>query len=199
MPLPLSSVAFHLKGASEFKRGCLHLVSSDLHCTPGGWQGKAVTPRLPGAQTHDLLCLVLHQQPHTKLPAGACALSPPERTPATARTQRSRNNGHLCFCINPCLSSPGLDNLNKITSQGQYELRVDLRDQGKTAYAVYDKFSVGDAKTRYKLRVEGYSGTAGTAGRPWGPGTPAPPRFQPIPLFVVPSFANPSTYWITNT
>nr|KAF6434666.1 tenascin C [Molossus molossus] len=55
----------------------------------------------------------------------------------------------------------GLDNLNKITSQGQYELRVDLRDQGKTAYAVYDKFSVGDAKTRYKLRVEGYSGTAG--------------------------------------
>ncbi|XP_053512455.1 tenascin isoform X2 [Artibeus jamaicensis] len=55
----------------------------------------------------------------------------------------------------------GLDNLNKITSQGQYELRVDLQDQGKTAYAVYDRFSVGDAKTRYKLKVEGYSGTAG--------------------------------------
>ncbi|XP_032162132.1 tenascin isoform X5 [Mustela erminea] len=55
----------------------------------------------------------------------------------------------------------GLDNLHKITAQGQYELRVDLRDHGKTAYAVYDKFSVGDAKTRYKLRVEGYSGTAG--------------------------------------
>ncbi|XP_016066378.1 PREDICTED: tenascin [Miniopterus natalensis] len=55
----------------------------------------------------------------------------------------------------------GLDNLNKITSQGQYELRVDLRDHGKTAYAVYDKFSVGDAKTRYRLKVEGYSGTAG--------------------------------------
>ncbi|XP_036846426.2 tenascin isoform X2 [Manis javanica] len=55
----------------------------------------------------------------------------------------------------------GLDNLNKITAQGQYELRVDLRDHGKTAYAVYDKFSVGDAKTRYKLKVEGYSGTAG--------------------------------------
>ncbi|XP_066223425.1 tenascin [Saccopteryx leptura] len=55
----------------------------------------------------------------------------------------------------------GLDNLNKITSQGQYELRVDLQDHGKTAYAVYDRFSVGDAKTRYKLKVEGYSGTAG--------------------------------------
>ncbi|XP_075416504.1 tenascin isoform X6 [Tenrec ecaudatus] len=55
----------------------------------------------------------------------------------------------------------GLDNLNKITAQGQYELRVDLRDHGETAYAVYDRFSVGDAKTRYKLKAEGYSGTAG--------------------------------------
>lgn len=55
----------------------------------------------------------------------------------------------------------GLENLHKISSQGQYELRVDLRDRGETAYAVYDKFSVGDAKTRYRLRVDGYSGTAG--------------------------------------
>ncbi|XP_065504420.1 tenascin isoform X2 [Caloenas nicobarica] len=55
----------------------------------------------------------------------------------------------------------GLENLHKITSQGQYELRVDLRDRGETAYAVYDRFSVGDAKSRYRLRVDGYSGTAG--------------------------------------
>ncbi|NXL92753.1 TENA protein, partial [Alectura lathami] len=55
----------------------------------------------------------------------------------------------------------GLENLHKITSQGQYELRVDLQDRGETAYAVYDRFSVGDAKTRYRLRVDGYSGTAG--------------------------------------
>ncbi|XP_027625449.1 tenascin isoform X4 [Tupaia chinensis] len=55
----------------------------------------------------------------------------------------------------------GLDNLSKITAQGQYELRVDLQDHGETAFAVYDKFSVGDAKTRYRLKVEGYSGTAG--------------------------------------
>ncbi|XP_048196341.1 tenascin isoform X2 [Perognathus longimembris pacificus] len=55
----------------------------------------------------------------------------------------------------------GLDNLSKITAQGQYELRVDLQDHGDTAYAVYDRFSVGDAKTRYRLKVEGYSGTAG--------------------------------------
>ncbi|XP_068269720.1 tenascin isoform X1 [Nyctibius grandis] len=55
----------------------------------------------------------------------------------------------------------GLENLHKITSQGQYELRVDLRDKGETAYAVYDRFSVGDGKSRYRLRVDGYSGTAG--------------------------------------
>ncbi|XP_023079515.2 tenascin isoform X3 [Piliocolobus tephrosceles] len=66
----------------------------------------------------------------------------------------------------------GLDNLSNITAQGQYELRVDLRDHGETAFAVYDKFSVGDAKTRYKLKVEGYSGTAGDSmayhnGRPF--------------------------------
>jgi len=51
--------------------------------------------------------------------------------------------------------STGLENLHKISSQGQYELRVDLRDRGETAYAVYDKFSVGDAKTRFRLRVDG--------------------------------------------
>ncbi|NWV81139.1 TENA protein, partial [Dasyornis broadbenti] len=55
----------------------------------------------------------------------------------------------------------GLENLHKITAQGLYELRVDLRDKGDSAYAVYDRFSVGDAKSRYRLRVDGYSGTAG--------------------------------------
>ncbi|XP_071622365.1 tenascin isoform X3 [Heliangelus exortis] len=55
----------------------------------------------------------------------------------------------------------GLENLHKITSQGQYELRVDLQDRGERAYAVYERFSVGDAKSRYRLRVDGYSGTAG--------------------------------------
>ncbi|CAJ0966362.1 unnamed protein product [Ranitomeya imitator] len=55
----------------------------------------------------------------------------------------------------------GLENLHKITSQGQYELRVDLRDLGETAFAVYDKFEVGDSRSRYRLKVDGYSGTAG--------------------------------------
>lgn len=57
----------------------------------------------------------------------------------------------------------GLSNLHKITASGQYELRVDLRDKGDTAYAQYDKFSVGEPRTRYKVHVGGYSGTAGKA------------------------------------
>ncbi|KAM4020324.1 tenascin isoform 4-T4 [Anomaloglossus baeobatrachus] len=66
----------------------------------------------------------------------------------------------------------GLENLHKITSQGQYELRVDLRDLGETAYAVYDKFEVGDSRSRYRLKVDGYSGSAGDSmtyhnGRPF--------------------------------
>uniref|UniRef100_A0A8C4T7M9 Tenascin C n=1 Tax=Erpetoichthys calabaricus TaxID=27687 RepID=A0A8C4T7M9_ERPCA len=66
----------------------------------------------------------------------------------------------------------GLDNLHKITSSGQYELRVDLRDGEETAYAHYDKFSVSDGRSRYKVSVGGYSGTAGDSmtyhqGRPF--------------------------------
>ncbi|XP_077096977.1 tenascin isoform X1 [Siphateles boraxobius] len=55
----------------------------------------------------------------------------------------------------------GLSNLHKITSSGQYELRVDLRDKGESAYALYDKFSVSEPRSRYKVHVGGYSGTAG--------------------------------------
>uniref|UniRef100_A0A667XDE2 Tenascin Ca n=1 Tax=Myripristis murdjan TaxID=586833 RepID=A0A667XDE2_9TELE len=66
----------------------------------------------------------------------------------------------------------GLSNLHKITSSGQYELRVDLRDNGETAYAQYDKFSVAEPRTRYKVYIGGYSGTAGDSmtyhqGRPF--------------------------------
>ncbi|NXY72211.1 TENR protein, partial [Glareola pratincola] len=34
----------------------------------------------------------------------------------------------------------GLDNIHKITSQGRYELRIDMRDGQEAAYAYYDKF-----------------------------------------------------------
>ncbi|KAK1155824.1 hypothetical protein AOXY_G26668 [Acipenser oxyrinchus oxyrinchus] len=66
----------------------------------------------------------------------------------------------------------GLDSLHKITSSGQYELRVDLRDRGESAYAQYDKFTISDPRSRFKINVGGYSGTAGDSmsyhqGRPF--------------------------------
>uniref|UniRef100_A0AAV2IRS3 Zmp:0000000846 n=1 Tax=Knipowitschia caucasica TaxID=637954 RepID=A0AAV2IRS3_KNICA len=66
----------------------------------------------------------------------------------------------------------GLSNLHKITSSGHYELRVDLRDSGESAYAEYDKFTIAEPRTRYKIYVGAYSGTAGDSmvyhqGRPF--------------------------------
>ncbi|XP_055369203.1 tenascin isoform X3 [Betta splendens] len=66
----------------------------------------------------------------------------------------------------------GLSNLHKITSSGHYELRVDLRDSGESAYAQYDKFTVAEPRTRYKVYIGAYSGTAGDSmtyhqGRPF--------------------------------
>ncbi|XP_069933264.1 tenascin-R isoform X2 [Oryctolagus cuniculus] len=66
----------------------------------------------------------------------------------------------------------GLDNLHRITSQGRYELRVDMRDGQEAAFAYYDKFSVEDSRSLYKLRIGAYNGTAGDSlsyhqGRPF--------------------------------
>ncbi|KAJ8379675.1 hypothetical protein SKAU_G00004530 [Synaphobranchus kaupii] len=66
----------------------------------------------------------------------------------------------------------GLTNLHKLTASGQYELRVDLRDKGETAYAQYERFTVSEPRSRYKVHVGGYSGTAGDSmtyhhGRPF--------------------------------
>ncbi|XP_001373512.1 tenascin-R isoform X1 [Monodelphis domestica] len=66
----------------------------------------------------------------------------------------------------------GLDNMHKITSQGRYELRIDMRDGQEAAYAYYDKFSIGDSRSLYKLRIGDYNGTAGDSltyhqGRPF--------------------------------
>ncbi|KFV41905.1 Tenascin-R, partial [Tyto alba] len=66
----------------------------------------------------------------------------------------------------------GLDNIHKITSQGRYELRIDMRDGQEAAYAYYDKFSVGDSRSLYKLRIGDYNGTSGDSltyhqGRPF--------------------------------
>ncbi|XP_066117302.1 tenascin-R isoform X2 [Saccopteryx bilineata] len=66
----------------------------------------------------------------------------------------------------------GLDHIHRITSQGRYELRVDMRDAQEAAFAYYDKFSVEDSRSLYKLRVGDYNGTAGDSlsyhqGRPF--------------------------------
>uniref|UniRef100_A0A8C2ASX4 Janusin n=1 Tax=Cyprinus carpio TaxID=7962 RepID=A0A8C2ASX4_CYPCA len=55
----------------------------------------------------------------------------------------------------------GLDNIQKIAAQGRYELRIDMKDGQESVYANYDRFSVGDSKSLYKLRIGEYNGTAG--------------------------------------
>lgn len=57
--------------------------------------------------------------------------------------------------------SAGLDNIQKIAAQGRYELRIDMKDGQESVYANYDKFSIGDARNLYKLRIGEYNGTAG--------------------------------------
>ncbi|KAI2665035.1 Tenascin [Labeo rohita] len=52
----------------------------------------------------------------------------------------------------------GLLNLHKITTAGQYELRVDLRDGQESVFAVYDKFYIADPRSRYKIQIGAYSG-----------------------------------------
>ncbi|KAJ7988533.1 hypothetical protein DPEC_G00324560 [Dallia pectoralis] len=66
----------------------------------------------------------------------------------------------------------GLANLHKMTESDQYELRVDLRDNGESAYAQYETFTISDARSRYKIHIGGFSGTAGDSmtyhqGRPF--------------------------------
>ncbi|GFN91228.1 fibrinogen-related protein 3-2 [Plakobranchus ocellatus] len=55
----------------------------------------------------------------------------------------------------------GNDNIHTITSSGTYELRVDLKFQGKSAFAHYSKFSIDGEDKNYGLRLGDYDGTAG--------------------------------------
>ncbi|XP_072544351.1 tenascin-R isoform X2 [Salminus brasiliensis] len=66
----------------------------------------------------------------------------------------------------------GLDNIQKIAAQGRYELRIDMKDGQEAVYANYDRFSIGDTRSLYKLRIGEYNGTAGDSlsyhqGRPF--------------------------------
>ncbi|XP_076107162.1 uncharacterized protein LOC143075583 [Mytilus galloprovincialis] len=56
----------------------------------------------------------------------------------------------------------GNDHIHRLTSGGKSSLRIDLRDlNGRIGYAKYQKFSIGDSSSEYKLTVSGYSGNAG--------------------------------------
>ncbi|CAC5389999.1 Fibrinogen-like protein A,Ryncolin-4,Angiopoietin-related protein 1,Ficolin-3,Ficolin-1-B,Techylectin-5A,Ficolin-2,Ryncolin-1,Tenascin-R,Fibrinogen-like protein 1,Fibrinogen C domain-containing protein 1-A,Tenascin-N,Ryncolin-3,Tenascin,Fibroleukin,Fibrinogen C domain-containing protein 1,Ryncolin-2,Techylectin-5B,Angiopoietin-2,Microfibril-associated glycoprotein 4,Ficolin-1-A,Ficolin-1,Angiopoietin-4 [Mytilus coruscus] len=51
--------------------------------------------------------------------------------------------------------------LNILTTNGKYELRVDLTDtNNKMTYALYKTFTVSDENSQYKLTIRGHSGTA---------------------------------------
>ena len=53
-------------------------------------------------------------------------------------------------------------NMNKITDQGKYEMRIDMVDfDGNSAFAKYSDFSIGDETTKFKLTAYGYNGTSG--------------------------------------
>ncbi|KAM4603887.1 fibrinogen-like protein 1 [Polymixia lowei] len=77
----------------------------------------------------------------------------------------------------------GNDALHNITSQGNYDLRVDMEDfEGNQRYAEYKKFKVDDEKDQYQLHFGQYTGNAGDAlakthsplptGKKWtGPGS----------------------------
>lgn len=58
----------------------------------------------------------------------------------------------------------GLDLMHLLTRDRDMELRLDLEDwDGVRGHAVYQLFRVGSERLRYRLSVDGYSGTAGDA------------------------------------
>ncbi|XP_041372459.1 techylectin-5A-like [Gigantopelta aegis] len=56
----------------------------------------------------------------------------------------------------------GNTNIHRFTSQGYYDLRIDLEDfDGNTRYAMYKNFSVASEQDYFRLSVGAYSGDAG--------------------------------------
>ena len=53
----------------------------------------------------------------------------------------------------------GLNALHYLTSQGQWELRIDLKlTNGTIMYLSYKKFAVGPASEQYPLTISGFTG-----------------------------------------
>ena len=56
----------------------------------------------------------------------------------------------------------GNTNIHRITSQGYYDLKIDLEDfEGNTSYALYENVSVSGEDDFFRLRFGAYSGDAG--------------------------------------
>lgn len=56
----------------------------------------------------------------------------------------------------------GLRKIYQITSQGHYELWINLQDwEGGKTYASYKVFKLGNSKSQYELIVDDYYGDAG--------------------------------------
>jgi len=49
-----------------------------------------------------------------------------------------------------------------MTEQDPYILRIELEDfENENRYAEYQSFTVGNAESKYRLDIDGYSGDAG--------------------------------------
>ncbi|GFN78520.1 fibrinogen-related protein 3.1 [Plakobranchus ocellatus] len=57
----------------------------------------------------------------------------------------------------------GNERIHKLTTQDAYEVRVDLRYQGKEAFAGYESFVMKSEAEGYKLRLGTYIGSAGNS------------------------------------
>ena len=55
----------------------------------------------------------------------------------------------------------GNEKIHTITSSGDYELRVELKYQGESKYALYESFALAGEDNNYAITVGWYSGTAG--------------------------------------
>ena len=65
------------------------------------------------------------------------------------------------------ICTTGLETVHQMTSEGRWELRVDLGDYlGDTAFATYSGFSLAAESDFYRLHFDKFTG--GTAGKPSG-------------------------------
>ena len=78
----------------------------------------------------------------------------------------------MCVCVCVCVSPLcvffififflGNSNIHHITSQGHYELKIDLEDfDGNTSYALYKNFFLSSEEDYFRLSIGEYSGEAG--------------------------------------